>query len=443
MAHQILPQHRPHEQLRTEAPKQKPHSDKYVSAYVSSESFVEMSFSNPVLSESADHFKVGIDELSVNLSHLSMLEHDTSDVLFRIRRLGYFGSVINGGTTAQVAGMRDIVWNNAPIHAGTVDVTNNYGLPTAELKNAVEFKIDRRFNTLSEILERAKEITQALDTYIRDGGLINPDPNNYDAAYEGTYAKWNVPINLNEAQDAAEKFIDVDLTCGGLLKFTGNKVFWSNFVIEIPNPKYRYLLTGDINIHFISVNPITGGIHDAYGDLLGMVGMVPTHFYPVLPFANWLATNKAGWIDYTVELDIQLRFTGAMNVANSLDRRVALEVGCSLPIKNSPMVDHGQEAPDFVLGRYRLDVSKYATCNIAEGKISVNVNIGAQQLQGPFHRIVYHHLGPQQKIQLLRLRLWARVRTYDAVAQKWGMKTIQFPTEASDYWHVRLHFKPK
>ena len=166
MAHQILPQHRPHEQLRTEAPKQKPHSDKYVSAYVSSESFVDMSFSNPVLQESADHFKVGIDELSVNLSHLSMLEHDTSDVLFRIRRLGYFGSVINGGTTAQLADMRDIVFNDAPIHTGTVDVNNNYGLPTAELKNAVEFKIDRRFNTLSEILERAKEITQALDTYI-------------------------------------------------------------------------------------------------------------------------------------------------------------------------------------------------------------------------------------------------------------------------------------
>ena len=39
---------------------------------------------------------------------------------------------------------------------------------------------------------------------------------------------------------------------------------------------------------------------------------------------------------------------------DQLDRRVALEVGCSLPIKNSPMFDHGNEAPDFVLGRFPL-----------------------------------------------------------------------------------------
>ena len=40
------------------------------------------------------------------------------------------------------------------------------------------------------------------------------------------------------------------------------------------------------------------------------------------------------------------------NLLNTLDRRITLEVGCSLPIKNSPLVDHGVEAPDFVLGRY-------------------------------------------------------------------------------------------
>ena len=89
MAHEILPQHRPHEQLRTEAPIQRNHSDKYVSAYVSSENNVDMSFQNPVLQDSADHFLVGIDDLTVNLSNLSMLEYDSSgsNVLLRIRRL--------------------------------------------------------------------------------------------------------------------------------------------------------------------------------------------------------------------------------------------------------------------------------------------------------------------------------------------------------------------
>jgi hypothetical protein len=50
---------------------------------------------------------------------------------------------------------------------------------------------------------------------------------------------------------------------------------------------------------------------------------------------------------------------------------------------------------------------------------------------------------PQQKIQTLRLKLWARVRTYDVQTQKWGMKTIVCPVEDIDYWHVRLHFVEK
>ena len=88
MAERIVPNHRPHDQLRTEAPSQKDHSDKYVSAFVSGSSQVDMSFRNPVLSKSSDHYKVGIDELTVNLGNLSMLEYGVDDVLFRILRRG-------------------------------------------------------------------------------------------------------------------------------------------------------------------------------------------------------------------------------------------------------------------------------------------------------------------------------------------------------------------
>ena len=69
--------------------------------------------------------------------------------------------------------------------------------------------------------------------------------------------------------------------------------------------------------------------------------------------------------------------------------------------------------------------------------------IGVHVFQGARDRIVFHHLGPQQKIQTLRLRLWARVRTYDTPNKKWGMKTIMCPVQGSDYWHIRLHFVPK
>ena len=56
-------------------------------------------------------------------------------------------------------------------------------------------------------------------------------------------------------------------------------------------------------------------------------------------------------------------------------------------------------------------------------------------------RVLYHQLGAQQKITTVRVKLYARVRTYDEVADKWGMRVISLPTELTDWWHIRLHFK--
>ena len=122
----MQPYHRPHEQLRTEAPKQKEHSDKYVSAIVSGESDVDMSFRSPVLQKSADHFKVGIDELTVNLSKLSMLETSETDVLFRIIRKGFQNQDGTGLET----------------HA-SMQMPNAAGGDAAYWRNAFSFRVDR------------------------------------------------------------------------------------------------------------------------------------------------------------------------------------------------------------------------------------------------------------------------------------------------------------
>ena len=426
MAHQVLPQHRPHEQLRTEAPSQKKHTDKYVSAYVSSDNFVDMAFSNPLLQESADHFRVGIDELTVNLAHLSLLEFDSrgTNVLFRIRRLGFFGDMDADSDDDDAEEADD---------AGQLQ--HNAGLPTQALADALEFKITRQYNTIAEILERAKEICRALGTYIRTTGLVNPDPDNFAGNDPTTFQKWNVAISSGDASDAGVlDYLDVFLTTGGLLKFRGNKIFWSNFVIEIPEEKYRYLLLGDSTKRYISVHPSTGALVDQYTDEYGTV----------VPFANWENIDTSEWTDRDHLRGDFRTFTGDMNIANSLDRRVALEVGCSLPLKNSPMFDHGAEAPDFVLGRFHLSQALTGDAKVNDGRLEMVVpTIGAKQLQGPKDRVCYHHLGPQQKIQTLRLRLWARVRTYDAANDRWGMKTIQMPVRGSDFWHIKLHFIAK
>ena len=86
MAEQVLPQHRPLEQLRTESAAPHEHSDKYVSSFETNKNFVDISFTNPILTKSADHFKVGVAELTVNLGSISMLDYGANDVLFRVMR---------------------------------------------------------------------------------------------------------------------------------------------------------------------------------------------------------------------------------------------------------------------------------------------------------------------------------------------------------------------
>ena len=414
MAHNVLPSHRPHDQLRTEAPSQKKHTDKYVSAYVSSDNYVDMSFSNPVLQESADHYSVGIDELTVNLAQYARIQSGTN-VLFRIRRLGWFNDKPDG-TYVQ------------PIDDLDEELAIHNGLGSAALASALEFKITRQYNTLSEIMERIAEICSALVTYIGDNGLTNPDAAAYDPNDANTFRRWNVVVPQADAEH--NDALRIQLTAGGNIKFVGTKMFWSNFVIEIPESRYRYLLLGDSSKRYISVNPITGAEAPQYTNRA------------VIPFDGWGDVDAAVRATWGTHALAPRTFTGAMNLCNSLDRRVALEVGCSLPIKNSPMIDHGQEAPDFVLGRFPLQQTQTGDYYGAELMLHIPP-LGATALQGPRDRICYHHLGPQQKIQMLRLRLWARVRTYNADQNKWDMKTIQMPAQGSDFWHIRLHFRRK
>ena len=108
------------------------------------------------------------------------------------------------------------------------------------------------------------------------------------------------------------------------------------------------------------------------------------------------------------------------------------------------MVDHGVEAPDYVLGRYMFHQPYTLIADDKANGITLQIpGLGTRQMQGPKDRVSYHHLRPQQRIQNIRVRLWARVRSYDQPTQKWGMKTIVCPVDSIDYWHVRLHFIEK
>ena len=411
MAEPIQPYHRPHEQLRTEPPRQKEHSDKYASAFVSGENMVDMSFRNPLLAKSSDHFKIGIDELTVNLSSLSMLEYGQNDVLFRIIRRGY--GVAAGGVIE------------------THDTIEGFYLPdgpAADLqkwRRAAEFRVDRTYNTMLEIMDRCNQIATNVGDFIRTEGTRN-------TAEGGTVGnKWTTPI----APGTTEEHFRISLNANGQLRFSGNSPFWSNFVVQVPLEKYRIILLGDRNKQFISLHHRTGAeiaVPYVWDNAL--------HEYDSVDLG---AFNPA-------ESSVQVRaheFAADGNLLSTLDRRVTLEIGCSLPLKNSPMIDHGVEAPDFVLGRYMFH-QPYSISNngalvgVAQPEITMQ-GLGARTLQGARDRVVYHHLQAQQKIQIVRLRLWARVRSYSETTKKWGMKTIICPVQDIDYWHIRMHFIEK
>ena len=410
---QVLPTHKPHEQLRTEAPAPKDHSDLYVSTFVSGSNNVDMSFTNPILPKSADHFKVGIDELTCNLNNLSLLEYVEGDVLFRILRRGYLQ-----------------LDNTSPETQNGASMSALYRLPPGPAENlekyrdSVEFKIDRPYLTMLEVLERCQEIATSINTFIRLG-LVNTG---------GAGNLYMSAITEDDAED--EDFLQIELTPNGQLKFSGNKVFWADFTIQVPVEKYRQILFKDPDKEFIALHPGTGAIIDE-PYVSGGGGGPNYDFTPAALVPVW-----DGEQDPLDGFPVQYAASG--NMLNMLDRRVTLDVGCSLPIKNSPMIDHDVEAPDFVLGRYMFYQPYTLTGKGIGGIPDLEIpGLGTRQMQGPRDRVCYHHLRPQQRIQVLRIRLWARVRTYDNTTKKWGMKTVECPVEDGDYWHLKLHFIEK
>ena len=300
------------------------------------------------------------------------------------------------------------------------------GVPADQWRDAFEFKINRAYLTILEILERCTEVATAVGTYMRQEGL-----------QPGGGALWTIPLLAGAGN--FEHF-RISITANGQLKFSGNRLFWANFVIEVPHEKYRVIMFKDIDKRYISLHPGTGNeIAQPYAVNVLVPGTLIAAVLAPVWDENYGDPNIVTALEYVAD----------GNLLNTLDRRVTLEVGCSLPIKNSPLVDHGEEAPDFVIGRFMFH-QPYSMNNSAHGILDGNPtpeitvpHLGTLTVQGPRDRIVYHHLQPQQKIQVLRLKLWARVRTFNVTKRTWGMKTIVCPVDDMDYWHLRLHFVEK
>ena len=408
---------------------------RYVSVFADSTPDVDITFMVPFLARPTDHYMVGVDNLTISLSALGLLETNadsTKNVILRVLRRRR-----DGADPAEDQDPAEFLDINLPQEGEFSQDKIGYNILSL---NEFMLQLDSFGASVSEYIEYNME-TRFL-------------------AEQAQYYVWRYKAKAAADNAKATRHLGFYLNPDGRLAICASKVFWSLFFIHVPVKKYQKILGVD---EFVSLTPLNG--HKMGTDN----SSAPEARKPVITVANdtWtmndfetdvddIATSQT-WYNLldTNDADFESLMLGKFNILvstncllSSLDRRVSIELGASLPIKNSPMIDHDQEMPDFVLGRWMFprNADTEITCGeshkgvLPEVRISQRDHNGVITLQSSKDRVLYHSLRPQDKIQTVRLKLYARVRDYDETQNKWSMHTIAVPTNDTDWWHTRLHF---
>ena len=415
---------------------------RFVSVFADSTPDVDITFMVPFLQRPTDHYIVGVDNLTISLSALGLLddEADPKNVILQVlRRQAQAGA---GNGVAAVS--RDPV--AFEFGAPADDLFKFRGNAQGVILSLNEFMIqlDNFGSRVSEFIEKG----------VTAGQTGQPSPGGFIWTYEAPGAD-------GKSKNENPKHLGFYLTPDGRLAIIGSYVFWSQCMIRFPNKKYREII-GATN-EFLSLTAASGiemGIGSNTDAPLKLQPIVKLYDgngvetwtmndFSNVDNVNVLAGTWAGNDDLWKNKSHTFLATNCL--LSSLDRRVSIELGASLPMLNSPMVDHNQETPDFVLGRWMFPRNAESIITGGSGLTGTSNTVSITQkdvmgvltLQGAKDRILYHTLRPQAKLQTVRLRLFARVRTYNEALDTWAMKTFAVPTNKTDWWHARLHFVSK
>mgnify|MGYP001161920930 CR=1 FL=1 len=423
---------------------------KYVSCFADSKPDVDITFRDVLLTRPADHYLVGIDNFSLTNSTLSMIEPHISgdyETFFRIvRNLGNTVADHPDIALANAADYEAIFFGNGERLRASLDVARGYDL---------SIKSTEKILNMQHLMVRFAEVAADVNEFMN----TNQAARHVDVpGGDGDMFEFLGYHNDNGSNDRVH--LKFEITADGRFKITGTRAFWSCFSIEIPSIQNQFGLygartAGDVVDftrlrRYLSVHPETGAIRfDKIGVNTERQPGSERHLTGTEPHVLFRTTtltgatglfNKASGATASETISISCRAC----IYSTLERRVALEVGCSLPIKNSPMIDHEKESPDFVLGRWiwrtdpRLESSNTGGSQRFHGDLPA-----CTEYQGAQDRITYHELQAQSKVQTLRLKLFARVRQFDEALEIWTMRVIALPTASTDWWHMRVHFVSK
>jgi hypothetical protein len=301
------------------------------------------------------------------------------------------------------------------------------------------------------------------------------------------HASRKIGVDTGAGLDNAVQ-VHADITGGGKLRIMGTRIFWAAHFIRILKRQDMYMIDGrrrsttDADgtydesqfVFTIDGNEILCGskevdtlrifqrfsgdgtlcsLNHLPGTLTGLgiiVADYPTFYPPIAnqvaqltQVARLLATGHGTAANLPYRNEYKTFVFGA-NLLSTADRRVAIELQCSLPIINNPLVDHGQESADTVIGRWMMNpMVRIKTTTTGTSMTFESSAPDVYELQSGLDRVQYHSLMPQDKIHFVRLKMYARIREYNEKRDRYDMITVAYPMRKEDWWHARLHFVSK
>ena len=414
-------------------PVQKPADSRYVSLFSDSNNKSDITFTDGhkgLLPKSTKLYEVGVDNLSISLNGLSMIPPSkTEPIILEVIALRTDANAIYGVVQS---------WPRFP--------------EAFRMGPAYELRDDQLYKTFGEFMDQLNLIATVVTNLINEG--INTG-NNWEFRDIVAFGNAGYPLQAH---------LNFNLTPGGRLEIQGSRTFWSYFCIHIPNPHYRalfYVSAFDPAIpafpalaaqSIISLNPRTGEpmIARLVFDSFGGIQMAFTHLWTNLDgqiglvFEAVVSNNpnpaQNGEVADEEYATSTLSMTLPCNLYASLDERVCIEVGTSLPLTHSALIEDDKEKPDYILGRFMINSG--LRIGYAYGDIHHEQHGPSTfELMNAEKRVTYHRLMPQEKVSVLRIQMYIRRRLYDVAKNKWSMESMPLPTAPTDWWHCRLHFR--
>ena len=456
---------------------------KYVSLFADSRPDVDVTFKDPLLTRPTSHFVVGIDNLTVCSQALSMIEPLTTtngtDLLRIVRKPTTNAAagdnrgldLYHGATAQNPAGDQTFAENATAGSFAWIDIRQDLAdayIPSSE-----------QIMNIGHLMERLQTVAASVNSAMSKNQVnqrlsTQPGQHAMFAAYTSPQAEQDDANGTAGAKD----HLQFRLSRSGKLVIEGTKAFWSLCAIEVPSVQNQFGFYSsvkqnvgpfykDTGRRFLTVDPrdetvsfanmVASRVDMATGSTENPVpaGATPARVLAVARVFHTdgtdthlqqdSVTNNVTFLDGQHAQALQkIAVTLSGNVFLGLERRVAIELGTSLPIKNSPMIAHQEEYPDFVIGRWLFRSENQYRVNDKGEQSTYGTDASAtREYQSAQDRVVFHELMPQSKVQTLRVRLFARVRTFDEDLETYNVRCIQLPTNPEDWWHGRLHFVSK